>query len=443
MINRLKKFFLVTAGVLGLASCAQMPTTPPELVVPQEAAPVAFACPAELPPGARCLRGIDSAKSPYWVALPAQWNNILVVHAHGGPFLGAPTEKRGEEDLQRWAIFVKSGYALVGSVFRQGGFEVTTAAQDTERVRQIYLQHFPKPKLTVLHGQSWGGMVATKAAELYPQSWQAILLTSAVVAGSSNYDFRTDLRAIYQHYCNNHPRPNEPQYPLNMGLPVDAKVNAADVASRASECLGTGPVAQRSPEQQKRLKNIASVLRIPETSVLSHLNWGTLTLADITRRHNGSPFHNTGVVYQGSDNDIELNQKIQRFAPNQQAISSFARDVEYQGRFAVPVISAHGIGDSTVFVEGQDILAKRMKQQGLEQRLVQSFVKSREHSYWGDAYYPALMTSLLAWVEQAKKPTAQSIFEVCRAQTGNEAVCGFDVGYQVQPFEKRFYPRKP
>ncbi len=40
--------------------------------------------------------------------------------------------------------------------------------------------------------------LATRAAELFPKSWEGIVLTSGVVAGPMTYDFRLDLRAIYQ-----------------------------------------------------------------------------------------------------------------------------------------------------------------------------------------------------------------------------------------------------
>eukprot|EP01036_Dinobryon_divergens_P057610 gene57610-76899_t len=48
-----------------------------------------------------------------------------------------------------------------------GGFGVTMAAEDTERARQYFVQHFGQPRRTLLHGQSYGGGVASKAAELY------------------------------------------------------------------------------------------------------------------------------------------------------------------------------------------------------------------------------------------------------------------------------------
>lgn len=107
------------------------------------------------------------------------------------------------------------------SVFRQGGFAVTTAAEDTERVRRIFVDHVAKPRQTLLHGQTWGAMVATRAAEMYPNTWDGILLTSGVVAGPAAYDFRLDLRVLYRHLCNDHPRPTKASYPLWMGLPPE------------------------------------------------------------------------------------------------------------------------------------------------------------------------------------------------------------------------------
>ena len=202
---------LMGASLMFLAGCAGVPTAAPE------AAPVKQACPAGVPAGASCLRGQDSATAHYMIVMPAKWSGVLVVHAHGGPVLGEPKATRSDEDIMRWAVTVNEGHAWAGSVFRQGGFAVTTAAEDTERVRRIFVDHVAKPRVTLLHGQSWGGMVATRAAEMFPKSWNGMLLTSGVVAGPATYDFRLDLRAIYQHLCSNLPLAAEPAYSLAIG----------------------------------------------------------------------------------------------------------------------------------------------------------------------------------------------------------------------------------
>ena len=429
---------LLGTSLLVLAGCASPPAAP------SEAAPQAQACPAGVPDGARCLRGQDSASAHYLIVVPAQWSGVLVVHAHGGPSLGPAQATRADEDIKRWAITVREGHAWAGSVFRKGGFAVTTAAEDTERVRRIFVDHVAKPRRTLLHGQSWGGMVATRAAELYPGSWDGILLTSGVVAGPAAYDFRLDLRAIYQHLCNNHPRPDEPPYPLGNGLPADSKLTGAEVAQRADECLGVRkPAAQRTPAQAQKLKTIVDVLKIPESSVVGHLNWSTFTLRDLVSKNGGvSPFGNAGVQYKGSADDAALNAAAPRYKVDAQAAARFAADVDHRGRFAVPVLTGHGIDDATVFVEGHDTLRQRMEGAGNGGRLVQTFVDSSEHSYWGDAYYPPLFEALLNWVEKGQKPTPAGIADRCRQlRAGQPADCRFLPGYVPKALASRVLPR--
>jgi pimeloyl-ACP methyl ester carboxylesterase len=435
-----------------LAGCASPAAhVPPEaLQFGPEAAPQAITCPAGPPADAKCWRGKDSAGAPYLIAMPARWSGTLFVHAHGGPFLGAPSDARGDEDMARWSIIVRQGHAYAASVFRQGGFAVTTAAQDTERVRRIFNDHVAKPHRTVLHGQSWGGMVATRAGEMYPRSWQGILLTSGVVAGPATYDFRIDIRALYQQLCNNHPRPSEAAYPLHMGLPAGSDMKPADLSARVNECLALNkPTEQRSAEQRAKAKLIADVIRIPESSIHSHMNWGTFTLADVTRRHAGAPMGNLGVRYSGSVNDAAFNAELDRaglrFTADREARARFVADVDHQGRFAVPVISAHGIHDATVFVEGQDTLRQRMHDAGRGDRLVQAFVDSDQHSYWGDVMYPPLFNALLSWMDKGEKPTTQGIAVQCKANQqmlrASAADCKFLPDYAAKPMVSRIPAR--
>jgi pimeloyl-ACP methyl ester carboxylesterase len=426
------QFGLSIAGLFFLTGCVSLP---------KEAPPAKVACPAGVPAGTQCLRGQDSAGSHYLIATPAKWSGVLVVHAHGGPALGEPKASRADEDIKRWAITLTEGHAWAGSVFRQGGFAVTTAAEDTERVRRIFVA---KPQRTLLHGQSWGAMVATRAAELYPKSWEGILLTSGVVAGPTTYDFRLDLRAIYQHLCRNHPRPDEPQYPLSLGLPADSKLTAAELATRVNDCLGVRkPAAQRTPDQAQKIKTIVDVLKIPENSIVGHINWGTFTLRDVVEKSGGaSPFGNDTVKYSGSANDAALNAEVLRFKADAKASARFDADVNHQGRFKVPVLTTHGIGDSTVFVEGSDTLRQRMEASGNGARLVQTYVNSSEHSYLGDAIYPPLFEALLNWVNQGTKPTPAGIAARCPAlRPAQAAECRFDTGYTPRPLATRIAPR--
>ena len=417
----------------------------------REAAPVAATCPAGVPAGARCLRGQDSASAHFLIVVPEKWNGVLVVHAHGGPTLGEPKPTRADEDIKRWAVTVKAGHAWAGSVFRQGGVAVRSAAEDTERLRGLFVQHVAEPRRTLLHGQSWGANVAAKAAEMFAapgtrSPYDGVLLSSGVLAGGTrSYDFRLDLRVVYQYLCGNHPKPDEAPYPLWMGLPKDGKLTRAELATRVDECLGVRrPAAQRSPEQAARLKTVVDVIRIPERSVIAHLNWATWHFQDIVQNRTGglNPFDNARVRYTGSADDAALNAGVLRYTADPKAVALFGDDTDLQGRIGIPVLTVHGIHDPTAFVELDSAFRQTMEKGGSADRLVQTFTDDKEHSYLSDPVYPTLFAALLDWVERAEKPTPAGIAARCKdfeAEFG--AGCRFLPEFRPAPLAERVAPR--
>ena len=400
----------------------------PHTAAAQEVLPTPQSCPAEVRVAARCFTGRDSAGAFYWIAIPQQWNQVLVMHAHGGPAEpGAPKLKRSEEDLQRWALMTNLGFAWAGSTYRRGGYGVTMAAEDTERLRQIFVRHFGQPRRTLLHGQSYGAGVAAKAAELYATvdgqrgPYDAVLLTSGVVGGGVlAYQFRYELRLAYQRVCQNHPLPSETQYPLWLGLPLDSTLKREELARRVQECTGLGkPVAQRSDSQKANLSAIAQAVRIEENSLLGHLNWATWMFQDLVQRQLGgrNPF--------SPDADA-------------QAVAELDRDSAPTGRVNVPVLSLHAIDDPTAFVELDSAYRAAFENAGTAGLLLQTFSAENQHSYLGETEYVTLLEALLAWIDKGSKPTAQSISQRCKElEASHGATCQFRPGYQVQPLAQR------
>ena len=412
------------------------------------AAPESAPCPAGLPDATRCLSGRDDAGAFYWIAVPEVWNGVLVLHAHGGPELGEPRAERTAQDLKRWAVMVKAGYAWAGSTYRQGGVAVRAAGEDTERLRGIFDAAVGKPRVTILHGQSWGASVAAKAAEAHPASYDGVLLTSGVLGGGTrSYDFRLDLRVVYQALCGNHPLPGEPAYPLWQGLPPGSALTRAGLARRVDDCTGLGlQPAQRSATQQRALDTILKVVRIPERSLLGHLNWATWDFQDIVfkRLDGGNPFGNMGANYVGSSDDAALNAKVLRYRADPAAVARFAQDADPNGRFDVPVLTARAIDDPVAFVELDSAFADTMRAAGTADHLVQTFTDEHEHSYLSDAEYPALMQALLAWVAGGEKPTPQRVAERCTALLPTfGGACHFVPAYSPAPLAARVTPRAP
>lgn len=427
MTARLPRLATVLGLCLGLSACATPSSAAPPAsldLAAVEAAPASVRCPSELPRGARCYRGRTEAGAYYWIAYPEDWNGVLVVHAHGGPRVPAPEQDDPVEDLERFSVMLREGYAWAGSTYRRGGYGVRMAAEDTDQLRQLVWDTFGRPQYTLLHGQSWGGNVAAKASELYATAadgsrlYDGVLLTSGVLAGGTRaYGFRADLRAVYQFYCNNHPRPDEPAYPVWQGLPLDQSMRRAELEARVQACTGVGlPVSRRTAAQRARLRNILAVVPVEEDQLVAHLWWGTNLFQDMVgRRLEGrNPFSNINTVYSGSDDDAALNAGIQRFEADPAAVAMLAEDSDLTGRISVPTLTVHAIHDPTAFVAHEALYRRTVAEAGHGDLLVQTFTDEAEHSRLSTPQYPALLEALMVWIRTGERPTPQAVADRCR-----------------------------
>jgi alpha-beta hydrolase superfamily lysophospholipase len=431
------------AALLVLASALALPAAT------AEPAPQPVTCPSGLPDGTRCMAGTDSQGAHVLVAVPAAWKGVLVLHAHGGPLLGVPRAERVVEDLQRWSIAVRAGLAWAGTSYRQGGVAVRAAAEDVERLRSLFIEHVAKPRRTLLHGQSWGAGVAAQGAEMFAagRPYDGVLLTSGVLGGGSrSYDFRLDLRVVYQALCHNHPRDDEPAYPLWQGLPAGARLTQSELAARARECLGLGlPATQRSPEQAQRLATLLAVVRVPEKSLLGHLNWATWHFQDIAlhRSGGGNVFGNIGAVYRGSPDDAALNAEVERYRADPAAVARFAADTDPGGRIAVPVLGVHAVSDPVAFVELESLWADTVRRAGSADHVVQVYTGHDEHSYLDDVVYVTVFEALLRWIDEGARPDPAALAARCTALEARwGSGCRMLPGFTPPPLDERVAPRR-
>jgi len=411
----------------------------------QESAP----CPKQLPADVQCWNGRDVNGAYYWIAKPRDWNGVLVVHSHGGPRTAKVKQESEVEDLDRFAIIVKRGFAMAASSYREGGYlGIATAAEDSENLRKLYVEKFGKPRRTIAHGQSWGGGVTAYLVERYgsqPGSYDGAMLTSGLVAGNADaYGYRADLRAVYEYYCHNHPRADEPRYPVWMGLPADSQMKTADLVARVDECTGVRtPKDKRTGAQKKNLANILNVIHIQEKSLVGNMSWSTFLFRDIVRRLDGkNPFTNEKVRYAGSDDDEALNKGVARFSADPEAARQFASDGKLTGKLPVPVLTMHAIDDPTVFVEQDAHYRSVVDAAGSGDRLVQSWTHESEHSYLSSPEYAAQLEALMDWIEKGEKPTVGKLMALCEKFSKDyDGGCHYAPDFHPRPLETREYPR--
>ena len=437
-MNKSATVMNVSKLMLGLAGA---------LIIFSAQAQTEMTCPSGLLAGATCYNGKDENGAFYFIAKPANWNNMLVVHAHGGPNdFGPERLDSAIRPAVNFQVVVREGYAWASTSYRRGGYGVRMGAEDVDNARKVFIAAFGKPHRTIVHGQSYGGSVAARLVEIHGANYDGAMFTSGVVSGATRfYSTRADMRAVYQYYCNNHPRPEEPQYPLWSGLPLDSKLTAKDVVERLNECTGIRlPAAQRSDQQKQNLANILNVTRTPERTFIINMDRATFLFQDMVHRRLGgrNPFPNEGVRYTGSNDDAGLNRSVARFKADPKAVAELADDADPTGKVLIPTVTMHAIDDPLVPVEVDAMYREIRDQAGSGDKLVQTFTDEHVHPKLSTPQYAVLLAALREWMDAGHKPTPQSISDSCGkfAEVYGEP-CLFLPEYQPKSFWSRAYRR--
>src|SRR5499427_3940859 len=406
-------------------------------------------CPKEIAAIATCYSAKHPSGAYLLAAIPNIWNGHLVVFAHGGPAVVPPTANTSKIDLAKYAIAVERGFGWVASSYRREGYGVQMAVEDTEQARQFFVERIRQPRRTIVHGASYGGLVGAKLIEKQfrkadgSSAYDGAFLNSGFVIGAARgHDFRFDLRAVYQYYCKNLPRPDEPQYPLWNGLPAGAKVALKDIQALVDECTGLSlAAAARSAQQGQNLANILGVMRFPEALLLRHMQAATFLFREIAERTTGgrNAFSNIGVTYKGSNDDVALNRDVARFTADPAAVAALKADGEPTGAISIPVISIHSINDPQVVVEVQTAYRDAVNAAGNSERLVQAYTDERAHTQQSGPELAASIEALMQWIEQGTKPSPQSIAANCqRLRVTLDGPCRWHPEFVPKPYETRY-----
>lgn len=434
-LNRLGVLALVLASTSAAAQ-EKAANPPPAIACPEAVAAIATCYTAKLESGAYVL-----------AAMPKNWNGDLIVFAHGGPSVTPPLANDSVDDLVKYAIGVRMGFGWVASTYRKEGYGVQMAAADTDDARKYFVDRIGEPKRTILHGASYGGMVGAKLIET-STSYDGAFFNSGAIAGPlGNYEFRADLRAVYQFYCGNLPAAGDVQAPLWAGLPASSKMTLKEMTERIDACTGvTKPANARTDEHKKNLAAILGVMRFPETLLVRHMQAGMFVFRDIGERVTGgkNPFSNANVRYWGSSDDAALNRGVARFEADAAARAALIADGQASGAISIPVVSIHSMNDPQAAVEAQYDYRESVKAKGNSNRLVQAYTDERAHTGQSPPELAASIDALMQWVEKGTKPSPQSIAASCtQLRATYEGPCRYHPEYEPKPLSTRYARSAP
>ncbi len=405
----------------------------------------------------RCEAGRDENGAYWLIAMPLFWNGELVLWNHG--YSINPPAPLNIGDLAFLPLVALEGYAISASSYRPnrvglGGWAVADAAEDTENLRRRFVSMFGQPRRTYVTGASEGGIVTVKTAEQFARdetgrlNYDGALAACGPLAGGQRaWEGALDLRVIYQFYCKNLPRPDEPQYDLWFGLdPTALPMQISELSARVNECTGVLlPPSARTSQQRANLAAILGAAPTPESFLITDMGYVTYFLQElaVARLSGKAPVGNRTAVYRGSPDDAALNAGVARYDQSPEGAQFFRSAYEPTGRLSAPLLTLHTIGDGLVLVEHEHAYRRTAEAADTQRFLQQVYVDAPGHCDFSIPEAWASFRALANWVESSRMPTAGDVARWCsdvyRPFTGG--ACRFNTGYTPAPYETRVPPR--
>lgn len=293
---------------------------------------------------------------------PVEWNNVLIVYAHG--FVSAvPPDKPLElpdldfNGLSIHQVLMQLGFAFATSSFHKNGYAVEQAGNDLN----ILVDHFKtnvapdEVSKVLIIGNSEGGLITTMLVEGDPDTYDGGLAMCGLVGGT-NYEIQYvgDFRAVFDYF-----------FPWIFEFGV---VNVPEKAYLDLEkyTLDISQAFLDYPERKEQLFRVTKVARDPANpasdleATLNLVAYNIGGINDLKETAGGNPYGNLARWYWGSNNDWTLNFGVERIRADRVARQYLRQYYQPTGKLQVPLITLHTILDEIVPFNHEVIYALRV-----------------------------------------------------------------------------------
>lgn len=369
-------------------------------------------------PGTTTTRywGVEESGAGWRIEVPENWNGDLVLYAHGFVRGSLETLSVGNPGIR--AHLIANGYAWAASSYQANGYVPGTGAEDTYDLLQVFRREtgLDKPERVYLYGVSMGGHVLGHMVERWPNTFAGALPVCGVMGDNELFDFFQDLYLVAETLVGNVPI---------VPTPADYYTNPAAGWQVTRTLLGTPYPTNLTPIGQT-FKQAVEMFSGGDRPVFDEgwvgpsggafaFNFGSATA--------GPGRENFDTVYQ-FDTDLALTEEEQLFNDTIVRITAETSDRNPQGiytnttsspaltgRFRVPVLTLHTLGELFVPFSMEQIYARRAAAAGNADLLVQRAIRGRSHCEFLLSELTTAFDDLVAWVEDGVKPLGDDILD--------------------------------
>src|SRR5262245_12939002 len=451
IMNRLSLGLAVTVVALVVAlsgsrvSVAAPPVNTDRFFVNEAALPFAAL------PGTSTTRSWGITDGAGWrIEVPDNWNGDLVLYAHG--FAGTGDLLSVQNPSLRLHLITR-GYAWAASSYRANGYVPGTGAEDTYNLLKIF-QHevgkdtvgrkkgaSGKPNRVYLFGVSMGGHVVGHMIEKWPNTFAGALPVCGVMGDNELFDFFQDMYLVAETLVGHVPI---------VPTPVDYYTNPLAGWQVTRTLLGTPYPNVLTPAGQT-FKQIIENLSGGDRPVFDEgwvgpsggafaFNFGSAVASP--GRENANTVYQFDTDPALSPDEQAFNDTIVRLSAatqdrNPQGIHSEKTSSPYlSGRFRIPVLTLHILGDLFVPFHMEQVYARRVIDVGDPDLLVQRAIRGRAHCEFLAGELTTAFNDLVNWVTDGIRPDGDDILDPAN-------VAALDFGCQFTPVKHPLVPACP
>ncbi len=392
-------------------------------------------------PSVRTLTGTLADGATYKIEVPSDWNGTLFLYSHGYVVPGSPNPAQDVGDPLTGSWLLSHGYALAGSSYASTGWAIQQALPDQIDTLNTFARLVAAPAHTIAWGHSLGGIITAGLIQRYPHRFDAALPMCGVLSGGvATWNTALDSAFAFKTL-------------VAPSLAVTDITNPTGNLSLAESAAGT---AQQTAQGRARLALAAALADTPGwftplspepaptddvAQEANQFEWATQVdfpfvfalRAELEARAGGNPSWNTGVNYTedlarsvdaaevralyraaGLDlrGDLRTLNRAARISADPAAVRYLERNIVFNGRLSMPVLTMHTTGDGLVVPENEQAYRQVVRSAGDSSLLRQIFVARAGHCAFTPAETITAVHDLLhrletgRWVHRATNPQA-------------------------------------
>jgi pimeloyl-ACP methyl ester carboxylesterase len=383
--------------------------------------------PGSLPDGATFL-----------IEVPANWNGTLFLYSHGYVVPGSANPAQDVGDPATRAFLLFNGFALAGSSYASTGWAIKEALKDQIEVLDVFDQAFGPPRQTIAWGHSLGGIITAGLIQRNPHRFDAALPMCGVLSGGvATWNTALDAEVAFTTLI-----------APNLGIQV---VDIKNPIANLELAEGALAAAQATPQGRARIALGAALGNTPgwftplspepaatdfASQEANQFQWDAdvdfpfvfAFRAELEARAGGNVSWTTGVNFEEQfehsrdrdevralykeaglnlHEDLETLNHAARIRANPEAVEYLERNIIFNGRIHIPVLTLHTTGDGLVVVENESAYKDVVDDAGNGNFLRREFIHRAGHCSFTPAETIAAVGKLLTRLDTGEWPDSE------------------------------------